>query len=172
MPTGDGFRLNNENRPLPARPEATQKSPEELIGQRQRGRDRFRTIREICCRKARFSSKRSWRERKNRTQSTIRTHNISNISPRSRENPAAGYYPDFKENRNSCEAQPPPRCGSTFCGRQPPASGFCCALSRPLNHLRQPNPNGTQTHESPPFPRGFVTDWEKHNKLHLPQAVA
>jgi hypothetical protein len=35
MPTDNGFRLNNENRLPPARPEAAQKSPEELIGQRQ-----------------------------------------------------------------------------------------------------------------------------------------
>lgn len=35
MPTDNSFWLNNENRPLPARPEAAQKSPEELIGQRQ-----------------------------------------------------------------------------------------------------------------------------------------
>jgi hypothetical protein len=34
MPTDNGFGLNNENRPLPARPDFAQEIPEELVGQR------------------------------------------------------------------------------------------------------------------------------------------
>jgi len=33
MPTDNGFGLNNENRPLPARPDSAQEAPEELVGQ-------------------------------------------------------------------------------------------------------------------------------------------
>jgi len=34
MPTDNGFGLNNENRPLPARPDFAQERPEELVGPR------------------------------------------------------------------------------------------------------------------------------------------
>jgi hypothetical protein len=34
MPTDNGFGLNNENRPLPARPDSAQERPEEFVRQR------------------------------------------------------------------------------------------------------------------------------------------
>ena len=57
-----------------------------LSGNLSRGRGCFRTMTESCCRKARFSSRRSWRERKNRAQNTMTKQNVRNIYLRLPEN--------------------------------------------------------------------------------------
>jgi len=76
-----------------------------LSSNARRGRGRFRTITESCCRKARFSGRRSWRERKNRAHNSMTTHNIRNISPRLRGDTTPGYCAEFKRDPSFCEPQ-------------------------------------------------------------------